>query len=40
MEEFSDRGSIPLGSTITHTYEHPTTFVVWRNVFAITVPVK
>lgn len=27
-------------STITHTYEHPTTFVVWRNVFAITVPVK
>lgn len=28
------------GTTITHTYEHPTTFVVWRNVFAITVPVK
>jgi len=34
VKRFSDRGSTPLASTITHTYE-PITIVVYRNVFAI-----
>ncbi len=44
MDGFSDRGSIPLASTITHTVEHHSrnifTVVVWRNVFVITIPIK
>ena len=38
MDGFSDRGSIPLGSTIAYRAEHQITqIVVFRNVFVITL---
>ena len=37
MDWFSDRGSIPLGSTMMHLSEHEATIVVLPTVFVLTV---